>query len=209
MTDAAQGVQSLEMPELTPGARRILEVASDLFYRRGIHSVGVDTIAAESGVTKRTLYDRFGSKDRLVAIYLVDREMRWRQVVETAVTTSGLTALERVTAPFDALGEWVQQSPRGCAFINALAELPDPQHPAHRVAADEKRWLCDLFERLAREARLSNPADLAKRLVCLHEGALAMRSALPEIDSVSVARQTAHDLVNIARGAGADLNTDQ
>ncbi|MDQ4084268.1 MAG: TetR/AcrR family transcriptional regulator, partial [Actinomycetota bacterium] len=54
---------------LTPGAQRILDVASELFYWRGIHAVGVDTIAAESGVTKRTLYDRFGSKDGLVVAY--------------------------------------------------------------------------------------------------------------------------------------------
>ena len=62
---------------LTPRARRILEVASRLFYLHGIHAVGVDTIAAESGVTKRTLYDRFGSKDALVTAYLQERHDTW------------------------------------------------------------------------------------------------------------------------------------
>jgi len=74
-----------EGPRLTPGARRILEVASALFYRHGIHAIGVDTIAAESGVTKRTLYDRFGSKDELVAAYLRARDERWRARVVAAV----------------------------------------------------------------------------------------------------------------------------
>ncbi|WP_120004990.1 TetR/AcrR family transcriptional regulator [Nesterenkonia muleiensis] len=183
---------------LTPSARRILETASTLFYEGGITAVGVDVIAERSGVTKRTLYNRFGSKDTLVATYLLEREMRWRHLVETAVAAPELTAIQRVTAPFDALGEWVQQSPRGCAFINALAELPDPEHPAHQVAAEEKRWLCNLFERLATDAHIADPADLAKRLVCLHEGALAMRAALPEIDSVTIANQTACDLVDAA-----------
>lgn len=209
MAEAEGGTESVVIAELTPGARRILDVASDLFYRHGIHAVGVDTIAAESGVTKRTLYDRFGSKDHLIAAYLVEREMRWRHVVETAVAAPGLTRTQRVTAPFHALGEWAQQSPRGCAFINALAELPDPRHPAHRVATDEKRWLCDLFERLAREARIADAADLAARLVCLHEGALALRAALPDVDSVSVATQTARHLVEAATSARDDLGTDR
>jgi AcrR family transcriptional regulator len=73
------------MTTLTPGARRILDVASELFYAHGIHAVGVDTIAAESGVTKRTLYDRFGSKDELVAAYLRARDERWRARVTAAV----------------------------------------------------------------------------------------------------------------------------
>src|SRR5690606_3325541 len=103
-----------------------------LFYERGITAVGVDLIAEQSGVTKRTLYNRFGSKDVLVAAYLLDREQRWRHLVDAAVAEPGLSALDRVTAPFDALKEWMTQSPRGCAFINALAELPDPAHPAHR-----------------------------------------------------------------------------
>ncbi|WP_223881028.1 TetR/AcrR family transcriptional regulator [Nesterenkonia ebinurensis] len=190
---------------LTPSARRILETASTLFYEGGITAVGVDVIAERSGVTKRTLYNRFGSKDVLVATYLLNREMRWRHLVETAVSDPELTAIERVTAPFDALGEWVQQSPRGCAFINALAELPDPEHPAHRVAAEEKRWLCSLFERLANDAHITNPADLAKQLVCLHEGALAMRAALPEIDSVTIAKDTARYLIAAATTSSTNI----
>lgn len=183
---------------LTPGARRILDAASVLFYERGITAVGVDLIAERSGVTKRTLYDRFGSKDALVATYLVDRDRRWRLVVEEALTVPGLSALERVTAPFDALREWVRQSRRGCAFINALAELPDPGHPAHQVAADEKRWLVALFGRLAAEAGIADSAELAGRLLCLHEGALAVAMALPEVDSVSIAGRAARDLVRAA-----------
>lgn len=61
----------------TAGAQKILEVASRLFYQHGIYNVGVDTIAAESGFTKRTLYDRFGSKDQLIAIHLKARHQRW------------------------------------------------------------------------------------------------------------------------------------
>ncbi len=63
---------------MTPGARRVLEAAERLFYEHGIHAVGVDLIAAEAGVTKKTLYDRFGSKEQIVVEYLAGRDERWR-----------------------------------------------------------------------------------------------------------------------------------
>lgn len=157
---------------MTAAGRRIAAAAEELFYERGITAVGVDLIAERSGVTKRTLYNRFGSKDRLVAVYLAQRDRRWRSLVDAAVDAAG-TPAEAVTAPFEALRTWSRSSARGCAFINALAELPDPAHPAHRIAADQKLWLRDLFARLAAEAGCADPATLATQLFVLHEGALA------------------------------------
>ncbi|UXI81004.1 TetR/AcrR family transcriptional regulator, partial [Streptomyces vinaceusdrappus] len=66
---------------MTPGARRVLEAAERLFYEHGIHAVGVDLIAAEAGVTKKTLYDRFGSKEQIVVEYLAGRDERWRALL--------------------------------------------------------------------------------------------------------------------------------
>ncbi|WP_329456093.1 TetR/AcrR family transcriptional regulator [Streptomyces sp. NBC_01497] len=163
------------MPEtapMTPAGRRIVAAAEELFYNRGITAVGVDLIAEHSGVTKRTLYNRFGSKDHLVAAYLTGRDQRWRSLVRAAVDASE-GPVEAVTAPFDALRAWNKHNTRGCAFINALAELPDPAHPAHRIATDQKLWLLNLFEELATAAGCVAPATLATRLLVLHEGALA------------------------------------
>nr|WP_308416595.1 TetR/AcrR family transcriptional regulator [Streptomyces sp. AJS327] len=157
---------------LTPAGRRIAEAAEELFYGRGITAVGVDLIAEHSGVTKRTLYNQFGSKDHLVEVYLAERDRRWRSAVLAAVDTTG-TPAEAVTAPFEALRSWSAANPRGCAFLNALAELPDPAHPAHRVAAGQKLWLRDLFEELATAADHPRPDELATRLLVLHEGAVA------------------------------------
>src|SRR5919198_1197575 len=135
-------------PRLTPGAQRILDVASELFYWRGIHAVGVDTIAAESGVTKRTLYDRFGSKDALVVAYLERRDRRWRELIERRLAERDPHSVGRVLVPFDALSEWLEGSPRGCCFVNAFAEISELDHPARRLAVEEKTWLRDLFGRL-------------------------------------------------------------
>lgn len=184
-------------PRLTPGARRILDVASELFYRRGIHAVGVDTIATESGVTKRTLYDRFGSKDELVAAYLRARDRRWRDLVVAALGAETDPA-RRVLVPFDVLDGWLATSDRGCSFVNAHAELPDPGHPGRGPIAEEKRWLRELFGTLLAEAGAPDPDALARQLLVLHEGAMVTFSVAAEPDAVSAARTAAAVLLDHA-----------
>ncbi|MFE4452652.1 TetR/AcrR family transcriptional regulator [Streptomyces sp. NPDC056796] len=184
---------------MTPAGRRIAAAAEELFYERGITAVGVDLIAEHSGVTKRTLYNQFGSKDHLVATYLTERDRRWRALVRAAVDACE-DPVEAVGAPFEALRTWSGANSRGCAFINALAELPDPAHPAHRVAADQKLWLRDLFEELATAAGLREPADLAVRLLVLHEGALATQP-LP-LDTLSATTALARTLVRACAPTG-------
>ncbi|MGW8378148.1 TetR family transcriptional regulator [Streptomyces sp. ODS28] len=182
---------------MTPAGRRIVEAAEELFYERGITAVGVDLIAEHSGVTKRTLYNRFGSKDQLVAAYLAERDRRWRAYVREAVDACA-DPLDAVTAPLDALRTWSEGNARGCAFINALAELPDPAHPAHRIAADQKLWLRDLFEELATTAGCPDPSTLATRLLTLHEGALATQP-LP-LDTLAASTELARALVRGCAG---------
>lgn len=160
------------MPEqLTPAGRRILDTAAGLFYDQGLHAIGVDTIARAAGVTKKTLYDRFGSKDELIAMYLRERDERWRAKLTRAVERAA-DPRERLLATFDALGAWMRaENPRGCAFVNAFAELPDPDHPGHQVAADQKEWLLAYLTRLATDAGVPDPKRLGRRLLLLHEGA--------------------------------------
>ncbi|MFI9778399.1 TetR/AcrR family transcriptional regulator [Streptomyces sp. NPDC051956] len=177
---------------MTPAGRLIVTAAEELFYNRGITTVGVDLIAQHSGVTKRTLYNQFGSKDRLVATYLSERDQRWRSLVRATVDACD-GPVEAVTAPFDALRTWSEANTRGCAFINALAELPDPTHPAHRIAANQKLWLLNLFTELATAAGCTGPAALATQLLVLHEGALATQP-LP-LDTLSESTDLARSLV--------------
>jgi len=180
----------------TTPAGRIAAAAEELFYERGITAVGVDLIAERSGVTKRTLYNRFGSKDRLVAAYLAERDRRWRDFVRAAVEECDDPA-EAVTAPLEALKRWGEHNTRGCAFLNALAEIPDSEHPAHRVATEQKSWLRELFAELATAAGCADPRGLATRLLLLHEGALATQP-LP-LDTLDDAIELARTLVRSSR----------
>ncbi len=134
---------------LTDGARKILDSASELFYRNGIHAVGVDAIAAGAGVTKRTLYDRFGSKDALVVAYLTERDRRWWERFEERLATA---PRPRVLAVFDSYRADVDEGDRGCAFINAAAELPF-SHPAYDVIRDHKQRVHERMVQLVSDGR--------------------------------------------------------
>ncbi|ASQ93925.1 TetR/AcrR family transcriptional regulator [Streptomyces sp. 11-1-2] len=183
---------------LTPAARRILDAAAELFYGQGINAVGVDLIAKRSGVTKKTLYDRFGSKEALVAAYLRERDERWRAWLTAEVEKS--PPADRALATFDALALWVaRENPRGCGFVNAAAELPDAAHPARQVIADQKRWLRGYLRQLCEEAGVTAPGDLADELLLLHEGATVLNGLSVVADAVGIARRLAVRALERAR----------
>lgn len=177
-------------------ADRILHTASEMFYRKGIRAVGVDSIAAEAGVTKKTLYEKYGSKDELVAAYLRARDERWRNSLEESVERRGGSATERLLSTFDLLGEWMKrENYRGCGFVNAAAEFPDANHPARVVVLEQKRWMRGYLAELATEAGAEDPEDLAERLLILHEGATVASSLGVAVDAAQKAKETAVALV--------------
>ncbi|MFJ6389353.1 TetR/AcrR family transcriptional regulator [Streptomyces sp. NPDC091972] len=173
---------------MTPGARRALAAASRLFYERGIHAVGVDLIAAEAGVTKKTLYDRFGSKEQIVVEYLADRDERWRAYLLERLAAAGPGAADRVRAVFEASREWMDaNSPKGCGMVNAHAEISDPAHPAYAVITGQKQWMLRLFTDLA--------PDRAGALMLLHEGAMVAHGLHVLPDPLGHARDLAAELL--------------
>ncbi|MET4222929.1 TetR/AcrR family transcriptional regulator [Oerskovia enterophila] len=164
-----------ELTPLTPGARRVLDAASRLFYERGIHSVGVDTIAESAGVTKKTLYDRFGSKEALVVAYLQHRDARWRDHVEAHLARVPAPGVERVLTVFDAAISWSDaNSPKGCSAINARAEVGDGHdgHPVFGEVSRQKKWLLGLFDELCQQAGMQDASSLARAMMLLYEGAI-------------------------------------
>lgn len=155
----------------------MLDAAAELFYRQGIHAIGVDAIAAKAGVTKRTLYVSFGSKDQLVAAYLTERDHRWRAWLTGWVDGNADSPADKILAVFDALGVWIAQEDfRGCGFVNALAELPSVDHPAREVITAQTRWMETYFARLAERANMANPEEFAATALLLYEGATVAAS---------------------------------
>lgn len=179
----------------TPTAGRILDTASELFFLHGIRAVGVDTIAAEAGVTKMTLYKHFGSKDALVAAHLRTRDQRWRARWHDAIQRCSRPT-ERLLAVFDVYERsLVEDGLRGCAFINAAAELPDLDHPARDVVRKHKTALRDELAVLAEQAGLEPPGDVADELSMLLDGALVTASIQRNGDLLGRARDMARRLI--------------
>ncbi len=158
----------------TPKARAVLAAADELFYGQGIHAVGVDTIAARAGVTKKTLYDRFESKERLVVEYLRERDRQWREFLAARLgAVSADAAGDRIDAVLVASADWTaQRSGKGCSMVNAHAEISDPAHPAYPVIIGQKRWMADLFVDILTAAGVPDPVWTADLLMLVHEGAL-------------------------------------
>jgi AcrR family transcriptional regulator len=182
---------------LTPAARRVLDAATELFYARGINTVGMELVAERAGVTKKTIYDRFGSKQQLVVHYLRARDARWRAHLDGYLERAAAPRA-RVAATFDALDDWMgAHDPRGCAMVNAYAELSDPEHPGRAVAEEQKRWLRDLYTGLAERSGAEDPGALGDALAMLHEGAVVARNVTGVADAARTARAAADALMTV------------
>ena len=184
-----------EAPELTPAARRILDSASELFYRRGIVSVGMDLVAEHAGTTKKTIYDRFGSKDGLVVAYLEERARRWQVFVTHRLDHSRATGVRRVLVVLDALEAWLDEADRGCGFVNAFAELSVSSPAATRVVRAEKEWTRALYAGLVRELGVRDAAALGRRLSLVHEGATVELTAGGSSEALADARAVVRALL--------------
>lgn len=188
------------MSTLTPAAQRILAAAGQLFYHEGIHAVGVERVAEVAGTTKKTLYDRFGSKDALVAAYLDQRREAWTAYAIDYVAKRGTDPRTQVLATFDALATWQQRNgDRGCAFINAYAEITDSRHPGLAVISAEKQWVRRHYARLVRACEVRDAARVGKQVALLHEGAIVVSSAGSMRGAIRLARDTAGELIDAAR----------
>jgi AcrR family transcriptional regulator len=157
----------------TPSPRqRLLDAAADLFYRQGIGAVGVDLVSKAAGVSKRTLYQQFGSKDQLIAESLDARGMAILGMYLPAADHDG-PPRQQILAVFDGLDRWTaSEAFRGCPFVNTATELTDVGHPARRVARDYKTRLRDFFARQVERGGATDPQRLADQLIIIFDGVI-------------------------------------
>jgi AcrR family transcriptional regulator len=150
---------------------RLFQIAARLFYRHGYRAVGVDTIAAESGIGKMTLYRHYPSKDDLIVAYLQNSdEIFWEnfeQIIKDAVTPR-----DKLLAFFESLQNYVNTPAcYGCPFLNVATEYPETDYPGHQIALEHKQSVRAKFRGLAREAGAREPEVLADQLFLLMDGA--------------------------------------
>ncbi|MQY10028.1 hypothetical protein SRB5_01320 [Streptomyces sp. RB5] len=152
---------------------RLLKTASQVFYAEGIHSVGVDRIIAEAQVTRATFYRHFPSKDSLIVAYLTEADLAIRGQAEAAVA-AGRPAADALRAIAQGIAQGIR-SPgfRGCAFLNAVAEYPDSDHPVHQTVLVHRQWFLDTITGLLAQVREQGADAAARHFVMMRDGAMA------------------------------------
>lgn len=173
---------------------QVLDAAEELFYGRGIQSVGMDDIRGTSGVSLKRLYQLFPAKEQLVEAYLERRDGRWRGRLAAYVERRP-DPDERILAVFDWLERWFgEEGFRGCAWINSYGELGAT---SERVAAQvraHKRAFADYLAALVADA--GRPAELAGPLFLLAEGAMVTAGITGSTHPAAQARAAARLLLD-------------
>jgi AcrR family transcriptional regulator len=170
---------------------RILATADRLFYLRGIRAIGVDTIAAEIGISKRTLYNHFPSKDALITAYLDRRFVK--------ASPSDKPPLEQILATFDQLERrFASKTFRGCPFVNAVAELGSEDRNVKKIATAFKEsrrlWFRDLLIKLG----ATDAEALATQLALLVDGSIAQSLVRDDPAMARAAKEAAQVLLRNA-----------
>ena len=171
--------------------QRILETADKLFYLQGIRAIGVDTIAAEIGISKRTLYNHFPSKDALITAYLQRRFVQPRP--------SEKPPAEQILATFDSLERrFSAKDFRGCPFVNAVAELGPEDKSVRKIAVAFKESRRLWFRNLLAQLGVSKAEALATQLAVLVDGCIAQDLVRNDPSMARAAREAARVLLENA-----------
>ena len=175
---------------------RIATLAAELFHEHGITATGVEALSRAAGISKRTLYERFGSKEGLVTAAYDALDLPVYRMFTEGIEATTDDPRRQLEAFFAQLEEIVRMPEfRGCPFTNAASELPDPAHPAHKVVRRHKERIRKWLLVRARAVGAADPENLSRQLMLVFAGvqsqALIERSARPARD----ARRLAETLI--------------
>lgn len=190
---AGEGPAQPVSPSGGRGAReRIETAAARLFYQNGIHATGVELIAREANVSKRTLYQHFPGKNDLVESYLRRMDTEGGSPNEQRLADPNLTARQRLLAIFEMSQREVM---RGCPFHNAAVESAGTLRGADDIVRAHKQRIIGRLIAVAREAGVADPELLGQQLAVLFEGATALATSLNDTAPVVHARAAAATLI--------------
>ncbi|MGV0849149.1 TetR/AcrR family transcriptional regulator [Mycolicibacterium phlei] len=179
------------------GAReRIVAAAADLFDRQGITATTMEQIAAAAPVSKRTLYAHFPAKDDLVVTYL-EYVYESGLTVERALYDAEVPARERILAMFT-VPTPTDRPVRGCPFIAAATEFPDPDSPAHAYTRERKRAFTIRLAELLDELGAADPSGLAEQLAILTDGVASRAMVFNDAGRADIGRAAAEALLAAA-----------
>ena len=174
----------------------LLDATILLTQARGFHAVGIDAIAAEAGVTKKTLYHHFRSKEELILAALRRYDSQFRNRFLRAVETSGETPRQRLISLFDvARADFSASGFNGCLFVKAAGEFRGISPEILRFCTEAKTLVLEAFEALCRDADVREPHILAEQLFIIYEGACAAIHVTGRTDITDNAKAAAMTLM--------------
>jgi AcrR family transcriptional regulator len=178
---------------------KILETASDLFYRLGVRAVGVDLVVEKAGVAKTSLYRHFRTKDDLIAAFLEREDLDFWRTWDRVAAQHAKDAKAELDAQLGWIGERVgKQNYRGCPQINVAAEFPEADHPARKVAKAHKRELRRRLKVIAERLKVGATDELAGQLAVLINGAFVSTQLFEPGEATPLLRHAAKALTAAA-----------
>ncbi|QDT66193.1 TetR/AcrR family transcriptional regulator [Calycomorphotria hydatis] len=164
------------MSETKPTSKartRILETADRLFCAEGVNTVGIDRIIAEAGVAKMTLYNHFASKDELILAVLENRDVTINTFFSNEMEKASHKKGGKLAGFFTALKKWFSSPDfRGCVFINTVAEIANPEHPAVKFSAVHKERFSSLIADAVKDLAQKVPFSTVPAISMIVEGAI-------------------------------------
>ena len=183
--------------KITDKHENILDTAERLFETNGFHATGVDRLAVESGITKRTLYKHFGSKEGLIEAVLRRHHSQLMDRMRARIAKTEVSGKKRLLACFDLYHEWFTQPCfAGCLFIKTLNEFQQCSERLFAIATQAKSELRDYLAELAREAGAKNADLLANQLQLILEGSIIVAQCGCKNKSIHTARDLAKRLIS-------------
>jgi AcrR family transcriptional regulator len=187
-------------PRASAKRDHLVATAWRLFYHDGYRAVGIDTVLAEAEVAKMTLYYHFASKDELIVAVLEKRSLEVLAGLRSAAFGTKGPPTKQLLALFDWLADWYATDEfRGCAFIRALSEFPEVNHPVHQAAWRHKEAMKEILVELGRAAGAKDPNAVGEALRLVIDGSLVAAHASGSPAPALQAKTTAALLIKAAR----------
>lgn len=182
--------------KITNKHEKILNTAEGLFEANGFHATGIEAIASSAGVTKRTLYKHFGSKEGLIEAVLCKHQNNMMERIRSRVAKIEPDGSEQLLACFDLYQEWFCRSNfAGCIFIKTLNEFQQCSERLFTIATQAKSELHNYLSEIAGKAGVKNPELLAVQLQLILEGSIIVAQCGCENESIRIAREFAEKTI--------------
>jgi AcrR family transcriptional regulator len=175
---------------------QLIQAALDLFSSKGYHAVGVDAISEKAGITKKTLYHHFKSKEELILAALRHYDERFRNDFMRSVEAKTENPTGRLLAVFDVVEDWFNEKNfSGCLFVGAMGEFPEEDTPIRNICQESKNLTQRYIKNLVEKAGMVKAGQLSGQLFLLIEGAITMAQVNNSSFCASQAKEAAQVLI--------------